>query len=61
MATAKVGAPIASLVPSSRSKETKRGRGSAILMEKGPLVPTLAPSTPCHGCVSVAITKRVTL
>ena len=64
MATAKVGAPMASPVPSSYAKEMQRGRGSAILMKKppeGPPVPMLAPTTPCYGCVNVVVTKRVIL
>ena len=43
MATAKVGAPMASPVPSSHAKEMQRGRGSAVLMEK----PPVAPLSPC--------------
>lgn len=63
MATAKVGAPIASHVPSSHSEETQRGRGSAVSNGETPqrplLSPPLAPSTPSRGRASVAVTHHV--
>ena len=49
MATAEVGAPMASPMPSSHAKEMQSGRGSAILMEKAPLSPCWPQLLPAMG------------